>query len=255
MQFETATCTDVGIRKSTNQDSMLVLRAETGIGPVLMAAICDGMGGLAKGEVASAAMALSLSKWFAERLPGILAEGFSEEKLCQEWKTLVEKTSEKISSYGADLDINLGTTAGVFLTVGDSYYIMNVGDSRVYLISDSIYQLTKDQTYVQHEVDLGHLTEAEALVHPKRSVLLQCIGASRVITPDFLSGALKKNQVYMLCCDGFRHVIQPQELYDTFNPKAMRNKKTMQKAVQTLVDLNKSRGEKDNISVILIKTS
>ena len=218
MTFETATWTDVGTRKETNQDSLLVLQADTDAGHVLLAAVCDGMGGLAKGEVASAAMVNALSSWFCQSLPKLLAEGFSEERLSGEWKTLVDDTSKRISSYGEELDISLGTTAGVFFVIGSSYYIMNIGDSRIYLISDAVYQLTKDQTFVQHEVDVGNITIEEAMVHPKRSVLLQCIGASNIVVPDFFSGKLKKNQVYMLCCDGFRHVITPDEFYGALNP-------------------------------------
>lgn len=255
MKFLTATHTDVGTRKKTNQDSMLVLQAQTDAGPVLMAAVCDGMGGLAKGEVASAAMVRALSDWFQTKLPTMLATGFNPEHLRSEWENLVTTTGQRIAAYGAGIHVDLGTTAVVFLAVGNSYYIMNVGDSRVYLINDAVYQLTKDQTYVQREMDLGHMTMEQAMQDPKRSVLLQCIGASPVIRPDFVSGPLQPEQVYMLCCDGFRHVIQPQEFQRALNPRAIRNDVAMKKAARELTELNKARGEDDNISVILIRTA
>lgn len=232
---------------------MLVMQANTGIGPVLMAAMCDGMGGLAKGEVASAAMVQSLADWFNHRLPILLSEGFTPEKLRNEWEVLTTQTAGKIGNYGTRNHVDMGTTAVVFLIVGIDYYIMNVGDSRAYLIQDNIYQLTNDQTFIQQEIDAGRMTPEQAMTDPRRSVLLQCIGASGVIRPDFLSGRVMPNQMYMLCCDGFRHVIQPNEFFRTLNPQVLRNKKQMEKAAEVLTELNKTRGEDDNISVILIK--
>lgn len=255
MKYTTAYYTDIGTRKKTNQDSMMIMQANTAVGPVLMAAMCDGMGGLAKGEVASAAMVQALANWFNTRLPGLLAEGFSPERLRTEWETMTTDTAVRIGDYGVRNHVDMGTTAVVFLVVGDDYYIMNVGDSRAYLISDAVYQLTKDQTFIQQEMDAGRMTPEQAMVDPRRSILLQCIGASGVIRPDFFAGKVLPNQIYMLCCDGFRHVIQPTEFFMSLNPQALRNKKQMEKAAEALTELNKSRGEDDNISVILIKTN
>lgn len=254
MKFLTAAHTDVGLKKRTNQDSVLIMQAQTGKGPVLLAAICDGMGGLAKGEVASAAMVRGLAQWFETELPGLLAAGFSAQALRDSWDQLVQNTARRISDYGAGIHVDLGTTAAVFLVIGDTYYIMNVGDSRVYAVTDQLYQLTKDQTYVQREIDLGRMTPEQAAVDPQRNVLLQCIGASSVIQPDFFAGKLAEGQVYMLCCDGFRHVIQPYEFYQALGPAASTSEEAMKAALVNLTELNKQRREEDNISAILIRT-
>ncbi len=255
MDFLTATYTDVGIKKKTNQDSMLVMQADTDRGRVLFASVCDGMGGLAKGEVASATMIYTLRNWFLQRLPQILAEGpLQQNVLWSEWSALIEEASDKIVDYGVEVRVSLGTTAVVLLVIGNDYYIMNVGDSRIYLISDSIWQLTKDQTYVQREMDAGRMTPEQAMVDPQRSVLLQCIGASRFVVPDFSYGTLQSNQVFLLCCDGFRHVISPQEFLNELNPKVLDSKETMVSKLKMLTELNKQRREDDNISAILIKT-
>src|SRR5699024_10334289 len=143
-----------------------------------LAAICDGMGGLAKRDVASAAMVRGLAQWFENELPGLLAAEFSAQALRDSWDQLVQDTARRISDYGAGIHVDLGTTAAVFLVIGNDYFIMNVGDSRVYAVTDQLYQLTKDQTYVQREIDLGRMTPEQAAVDPQRNVLLQCIGAS-----------------------------------------------------------------------------
>lgn len=254
MKFLTSTYTDVGIRKKTNQDSMLVMQAQSQTGPVLLAAVCDGMGGLAKGEVASAAMVEALRGWFQTSLPKMIKAGVALESLRLEMTALVLETGKRIAEYGAVHHVELGTTAVVLLIVGDRYYTMNVGDSRVYLISDKTYQLTKDQTYVQREMDLGKMTPEQAQTHPQRNVLLQCVGASSVVQPDYTEGKVLPEQVYMLCCDGFRHLVQPQEFFQALNPRVLKGAREMEKASVELVNLNMSRGESDNISVILVKT-
>ena len=233
MNYLTATQTDIGTRKKTNQDSMIVMQAATDRGQVLLASVCDGMGGLAKGEVASAAMAHALERWFTQELPSLLEEGLQEARLWDQW---------------------IGTTCVALLIVGSEYYILNVGDSRVYLLADNIYQLTKDQTYVQREMDEGRMTYEQSLVDPQRSVLLQCIGASRIVNPVFHRGQFAPGTVFMLCCDGFRHVILPEEFYQAFRPDLMRSPEIMKSRIEDMIRLNIQRNEDDNISAILVKT-
>lgn len=254
MNFMTATYTDVGIKKKTNQDSMLVMQASTKAGNVLLASLCDGMGGLSKGEVASATMIKMIAEWFTEQFPLLLERGFERKDLWDQWADLINHASDRIADYGAMNHVNLGTTAVALLIVGNSYYILNIGDSRVYLITDQCNQMTKDQTYVQREMDAGRMTPEQALNDPQRNVLLQCIGASRTVTPDFSYGETAPGQVFMLCCDGFRHVISNQEFYQAFNAGGLGSKAVMEQRLKEITQLNISRNEDDNISAILIKT-
>ena len=80
------------------------------------------------------------------------------------------------------------------------YFIMNVGDSRVYEISDELIRLTQDQTVVAKEIEAGILIEEEAKQDPRRSILLQCIGASNEIIPDMFFGETRKDAVYICHC-------------------------------------------------------
>ena len=148
----------------------------------------------------------------------------------------------------------MGTTVVAFLVVDDKYYIMNIGDSRAYMVSDAIYQLTKDQTYVQYEMDLGHLTWEQAQTHPQRNVLLQCVGASDEIHPDYFVGDANPDTTFILCSDGFRHVISPDEIFEKFRPELLENEDIMLQNIVSLVELNKSRKEVDNISAAVIRT-
>ncbi len=254
MNFLTAVHADVGIRKKTNQDSILVQQANTSLGTVLLAVLCDGMGGLAKGEVASASTISAFRTWFREEFPGILASGMDPEELRLSWKTLVNQLNQSIAAYSARFNTSMGTTCVAFLAVENVYFLMNVGDSRAYNASDNLYQLTKDQSFVQRELDSGRITFEESLVHPQRNVLLQCIGAVARVEPDFYTGSVKTGECYMLCSDGFRHVVTPEELFDRLRPLACTDKETMRKNLVYITELNKKRNETDNISAILIRT-
>ena len=253
MNYLTAVHTDVGIRKKTNQDSVLIETAATDYGQVLLSVVCDGMGGLAKGEIASAILVKAFSNWFHREFPEILYKGMEANTLRSSWTNLVLEQNQKIKEYGLNCNVSLGTTAAAMLLTDHIYYIINVGDSRVYYLKDGITQMTVDQTFVQREMDLGRMTLEEAGNHPRRNVLLQCVGASSVIEPDFYVGVFEKDSVFMMCSDGFRHVIQPEEFYERLKPELMVTEEKMKESAVYFTELNKSRREDDNISVVLIR--
>lgn len=254
MRFLTAVHTDVGIKKKTNQDSALIMEAETELGNVLFAVVCDGMGGLAKGEVASATVIRECTRWFEQDFPTILYSGITPEILKQKMENIIYSMNAKISSYGRSIGTNLGTTIVALVIIEDTYYCINVGDSRCYHIIDSFAQMTKDQTYVQREMDMGRMTPEEAKHDPQRNVLLQCVGASEYIVPDFYTGKTNPGELFLLCSDGYRHVITPEEFYQYLNPDAVRDENQMKESIKYFTELNKYRREEDNITAVLIRT-
>lgn len=246
--------TDIGIVKDTNQDSYGVKLLDTRLGKIVVAILCDGMGGYSKGEVASATVVDAFSKWTLNRLPELCKMGISDSVIRQEWDNVIQNCNEKIKEYGMTNGINLGTTVVVMMITNTRYYIANVGDSRIYEISDKVEILTQDQTVVAQEVLIGNITEEQAKIDPRRSILLQCVGASDVVVPDITTGRTKQNAVYMLCSDGFRHEISNEEIYQYLNPDTMTNEIQMENNMDNLIDINKQRCERDNITVISIRT-
>lgn len=253
MEFLVSACSDVGIKKKSNQDSVLLEVAATDIGKVAFCAICDGMGGLSKGEVASAEVIKALENWFRTRVPKLLADGINEEQLRMEWTDIIHEQNNRIAFYGQKNGIAMGTTLVGILLFGNRYYAVNVGDSRLYKLDSRLTQISKDQSYIQREIDMGRMTPEEAKFSPKRNVLLQCVGASPVVVPDFFSGEALDGDVFMLCSDGFRHVVTGEEIYENFNSSVLLDEQIMRQKAEYLVDTNKQRMEKDNISVALIK--
>lgn len=254
MDFMIATNSDIGIKKNTNQDSLLIKVAQTNLGKVCLGLVCDGMGGLSKGELASATVIRTFEHWFEHIFPEMLKRGFKKEDLKLHWDNMVLEQNQKLAAHAARQGTRMGTTIVALLIMEDRYYIMNVGDSRAYVLTDQTYQLTKDQTFIQCELDAGRITVEEAKYHPQRNVLLQCVGASEVVNPDFYEGVAYPESTFVLCSDGFRHIITPEEIYQKLNPSVLVNEQVMKENAVYLTELNKQRKEVDNISVAVIKT-
>lgn len=254
MRYIVAGCTDVGTTKNTNQDSYSVRMANTNIGKIVLAVLCDGMGGLDKGELASATLVNAFNRWFAERLPHLISTNISDATITREWNNLLTDYNEKIKLYGKKAASKLGTTVTAMLIMERKYYIINVGDTRAYEITHELIQITKDQTVVAKDMAEGNITAEEAEHDVRRSVLLQCIGASDNIFPEIFIGTTKKEAVYMLCSDGFRHEVTGDEIFEGLKPEIMTSQEMMQSNVQKLIDLNKQRMETDNITAVAIRT-
>lgn len=268
MKIQTCICTDTGIRKKVNQDAVMVKVADTDLyGRIAMGVLCDGMGGLSCGEVASAAFVHRMENWFHEEL----AEALSGEQVTEQlsaiqqnrqsfwkiienqWSMITSEMNDRIAAYGNERGIRLGTTVLCLLLIGEEYLVMNIGDSRLYVTDETMTrQLTHDQSYVQQQIDLGLMTPQEALESDQKSVLLQCIGASEDVRPDFYSGSADQDTVFALCCDGFWRKQDPEEMHAMMTPYACSREENMKKNMMKLTDRLKKRGETDNISVLLI---
>lgn len=254
MNFIISAVTDVGIQKQTNQDSLSTMVVNTCQGRMAFAVLCDGMGGLAMGEVASSSVTNAFRKWVMQRLPELCNKPLEDVVIRDEWISIVRSQNDSIRRYGMEHNVRLGTTVVAMLLTQDRYYILNVGDSRAYEISTTMRQITNDQSLVAREVALGHLTPEEAERDSRRNVLLQCVGALDTVYPDVFCGEICTDGVYMLCSDGFRHEIAPWEIFDKLRPEVMLDEHSMHANAQYLVDLNKQRQEQDNISVALVRT-
>lgn len=254
MDFLAALSTDVGLRKKFNQDSLCIKAARTPKGNVLMAMVCDGMGGLSSGELASATVIRRFDKWFREELPEQISKDDFLEQLPMIWDKIIQSLNTNIKTYGNLNNIQLGTTITAMLVFENRYIIAHVGDSRVYSIyGKKVTCITKDQTLVQREVDEGKLTPEAAHNDPRRSVLLQCIGASQIVEPVMYMGNVSPGEVFLLCSDGFRHEIKENEIAEAFSGEVLVNEIKIKDSIRHLISLNMKRKEQDNISAVVFK--
>ena len=248
----------VGQRKKTNQDSCLAEVAVTPFGDTCLLAVCDGVGGLSAGEIASSSVIRWLDEWFVETYPTLL-EALHDDvdalfgRVQSQWESGLIELNAALRSYGRTTSNQLGTTFTAILFFHDHYVIGHVGDCRVYCFSrDGMSILTDDQTWVAREMARGNITPEQARSHPKKNVILQSVGTQADIQPVFSRGGVSVEDIYMVCCDGFRNELFDDELQGAFGGLGNASEKELYTACEVLADLVMSRGEYDNITAVAV---
>lgn len=252
MKYIVAADTDIGISKNINQDSLCVKIADTDIGKVALFLVCDGMGGLSKGEVASAAVVKSFSDWFDNELPYEI-NSWDWNKAKSNVELRLRKLNSEIVAYGKRLKLQSGTTATGVIAVNSRYLSFHVGDCRLYKISYELQQMTEDHTFINDEIKSGRMTYEQAQNDCRRNAITQCIGVNNNINPVIETGTIETGVNYLICTDGFRHVITENEIFDNLSSGRITTKSSMQAKIRELIELNKLRNEHDNISALMFR--
>jgi serine/threonine protein phosphatase PrpC len=253
MEIKACIFTDAGKVRKINQDSAMIKVANTGRhGRISFAAVCDGMGGLSKGEVASCKMIRALEGWFVDELP--LMQNLPIEQLWETAETsllrLVARTGAEIRRYGRHRGINLGTTMTALLQIGREYLTINVGDSRIYLVDRKRARaITRDQSVIQDKLDKGIINRDEAMRDPQKNVLLQSVGAGVSASPEVLRGVFESDTTVLAVSDGFWRTLGDEELHDKLCPQMCVTPEDMLGQCRKLYELAIRRNEEDNISV------
>ena len=255
MNFDVAYYTETGNKKAVNQDSICIKQIIKNNQKIVMAVICDGMGGLSLGELASATVVQDFNNWLKDKISE-LTVNVQMNSIKEEWIQLLHNANNKILKYGRENGIQLGTTVTALLLFDDGRYLVaHVGDTRLYYINNEmICQITEDQTYVAREIKLGHMTKEEAEQDSRRNVLLQCIGAVNGLQPEFYEGQISADCYMLLCSDGFRHQYHEEEIMKALSGDMVQmSKENMHSFLRSATNLCMQRGETDNISSVLIK--
>ena len=233
--------TDVGQKRKMNQDYVFVSEGPVGNLPNLFT-VADGMGGHNAGDYASS---------HAVR---ILVDEIREDADYNPVKVIrhaIEAANTEIRNRAQE-DANLrgmGTTM-VVATIVDQYaYIANVGDSRLYVISDEIRQITKDHSLVQEMVRMGEISEEEARNHPDKNIITRALGAEKTVDVDFFDLKLEKDCTILMCSDGLSNMVEDSKIQEIISdPEADID----QKGNALLREANQNGG-KDNIAVVLVE--
>ena len=115
MNYLVSALTDIGLTKDTNQDAYSIRAYKSSIGSVVFAILCDGMGGLSRGEVASATVVAAFNRWADNELAGLIKKGLTENSIRNDWGRLVTEYNQKIKAYGSQCGVSLGTTLTAIL--------------------------------------------------------------------------------------------------------------------------------------------
>ena len=232
LTLRSAARSDVGLIRKGNEDSGYA-------GPELLL-VADGMGGHAAGELASA-LAVAV-------LANLESEAATADDVLDRLDDAIDEVGHRISDVIAvDPELaGMGTTVTAAFWLGERIALAHVGDSRAYLIRDGeLTQLTHDHTYVQTLVDAGRITEEEALVHPRRSLLMRALDGMSPVQPDLFMQDLLPGDRIMLCSDGLCGVVPRDVLHRALLDRDATG------CVTHLVDLALERGAPDNITVVI----
>jgi PPM family protein phosphatase len=242
---------DKGKERSNNEDSLAAVTvnqaSETEKQSVGIYAVADGMGGHQAGEIASKlAVRTALRKLVGEvtESDGEMPENY------QNWlKSAVALANQMVHNKGRESRKTMGTTLVMAVVVGHDVRIVNVGDSRAYLIGpDGIRQITKDHSLVQMLVDAGAITQEQAAEHPQRNILTQSIGTQPEVTVDAFQENLDDDESLLLCSDGLWEMLNDDQIW-----KIVQAAKTPDEACQALVEAANSAGGHDNIAAVLVR--
>jgi len=239
VHFTCAARTDVGIVRSSNEDSYLML-ADRGL-----FIVADGMGGHAAGEVASemAVHIVAREVGSLRGLPDAQAADRIGRALVTANGAIFERTLSEHEKRG------MGTTVTALVLMPGRYLIGQVGDSRAYLLRDGqLLQLTRDHSYVQEQVDAGLLTPEQARVHPYSNVITRCVGAGSEVTPDLYFGDLRTGDVLLLASDGLTGMLEDEQL-----ARILSDAQGPQAWVDRMISEANRRGGLDNITAIVVK--
>jgi len=228
---------NIGKVRSSNQDS--------GYAGYRMFFVADGMGGHAGGDIASAITAQRMAQMDAEYATADDAGAAVLARILETNQLLTETvaTHEHLSG--------MGTTFSGVVFVEDKAVLAHIGDSRIYLCRDGeTVQVTTDHTFVQRLVEMGRITEAEALVHPRRNVLLRVIGDSNEPPQlDFKVLVTKPGDRWMMCSDGLNGYVS-----DAIIHMNLSSEQTPEEVVDVLIGEALEAGAPDNVTVVVVDT-
>lgn len=230
-----AAASNVGKIRSNNQDS--------GYAGYALFVVADGMGGHAGGDVASAIATKRIMEADRLYLSAQDAEFALQAALIAANSQLAETVFEHTELTG------MGTTVSALVVLDDQVAIAHIGDSRIYLLRDGeLSQITTDHTFVQRLVDSGRITEAEAMVHPRRSVLMRVLGdveASPEIDTSIL--VTLAGDRWLICSDGLSGVVS-----NTGIGNALRSPIDAQHVADRLVKESLDGGAPDNVTIVVV---
>ncbi|MCD7742614.1 MAG: Stp1/IreP family PP2C-type Ser/Thr phosphatase [Ruminococcus sp.] len=212
---------------------------------VSLVVVCDGMGGASSGAVASDIAANEIyrriSEGYREEMKPSVVRSLLETSVSAANAIVYEKSCEDIEKNG------MGTTCVLALVDDKRAYVVNVGDSRAYLMDESgITQITEDHTYVNELYKHGEITYEQMENHKMRNIITRAVGVEEKVEIDYFELEESGNFAIFLCTDGLSAYCHPQIIYESvFN-------KNLDKGVSDLIDYCNACGGKDNISAAVI---
>lgn len=232
--------TDIGKKRQLNQDIVFTSEGALGHLPNVFI-VADGMGGHNAGDYASRCTVETIVKELEETY---------EQDTEQIIRSAIERANGTIRrAAGEDVRLTgMGTTVVVATFKDGILKVANVGDSRLYVLSGEIRQITRDHSLVEEMVRMGGLEKAAARNHPDKNIITRAVGAQDTIDVDFFDVAIEKGDIVLMCSDGLTNMLEDEGIKMILGSSG----DIAEKAVE-LVKAANDNGGRDNIAVIIIE--
>lgn len=246
MHIDFYSVNDVGLKRPTNQDSIFAQVFGDRVGLFVVA---DGMGGHYMGEIASQYITEKVRIWWDEQVLNNFCKSFNDCKW--ELMQVLQTANSYIFDNYTDKGKTCGSTVVIMLIYEEQYFLVNVGDSRLYVyIDNTLRKLNFDHTYGEVAVRDGIITREEAERNPKREKLVEAIGCKKEFN-EYQTCDVVGNNRYLLCSDGLYKMLPINVICD-----AVGNRKySIKRICKELIKKVYSAGAKDNVSCIIVDVS
>lgn len=239
--MESFSATDQGKQREMNQD--YIFRSDTPVGllPNLFI-VADGMGGYKAGDYAS--------RCCVEEFTNAVKNSTQPTVISVLTEALNIANQKILSSAANDENLNgMGTTLVAATVFPDRIFAMNVGDSRFYLLTEEISQISVDHSYVEEMIKKGEILRKDAKLHPKKNVITRAVGVEEKVEADFYEISLTSRMKYaLLCSDGLTNMLEDEEILHI----VLGHKENPEEALRELITKANDNGGRDNISAVII---
>ncbi len=239
--MQTFSITDTGRTRDANQDYVFCEEHAIGSFPNLFI-VADGMGGPNAGDTASR-MCVEVVVSQIEKSTKVTPIGILEQAVAAANETVYDASLEDVALYG------MGTTLVGTVVFGDTAYVINVGDSRLYAFRDTLKQVTVDHSLVEEMVQSGKLQKEAIRTHPNKNIITRALGTNRTVKADCFEIEVREGDVLLLCSDGLTNMLEDDRIESIIK----QYKNDMKRAGEILIEEANEAGGKDNISVVLVR--
>lgn len=240
--MESFAMTDIGSRREVNQDYIYCNDNAVGLLPNLYI-VADGMGGHRAGDFASRFSVNEFEKELKEQKARTVI-GSMEGAIRVVNDHLLQEAAAEPEYEG------MGTTFVAACILDTTLYVLNIGDSRLYVLSENgtIRQITQDHSLVEEKILRGEIERKDAKNHPEKNVITRALGATEQVLPDFFEVELEAGDYIMLCSDGLTNMVEDEKIKKI----VLETDGDLKEKTEQLVALANENGGRDNISLVLV---
>lgn len=251
-RFIYGSAVSVGKLREHNEDSLfsmsLTIIENDNLHPIGLFIVADGMGGHQYGEIASNIAIRTVANSLLTRIYLPLVEGgdYPEQSILEELlRNSIRDANKNIIHHAP----GGGTTLTAALILANSLYIVHVGDSRLYWCNSKgcLQLFTRDHTLVNRLVELGQITNDQAIDHPQRNVIYRALGQGEPLDPDIHCLPLPEDGYLLVCSDGLWGAISNEMITNI-----LINSSSPQNSCENLINAANDAGGSDNISAIVV---